>query len=120
MSQTVLTICLTCGMKQRDATGAKLPNPESESLAAKTAELLSDTPITVQLTRCLSMCDTPIAWGLRNEERHAFSFAPASTAEDLAATARAYLATAPGEKLGKKDMPPAVALSLISRLPPLK
>lgn len=117
---TTLFICLTCGIRQRDESGAKLPNPVSEKLAADTAELLKNAPVDVRLVRCLSMCETPIAWGLRNEERHTFGFAPATTADDLAATALAYIATLPGEKLGKKDMPPATAKTLISRIPPLK
>lgn len=107
-------------MKQRDEQGNKLPNPASQALAAATTELLADSPIRVELTRCLSMCDTPIAWALHDDVHHTYSFAPATTAEDLATTARAWLATTPGEKLPKKDMPTAVPATLISRIPPLK
>lgn len=116
--QTTLTICLICGMQQRDENGNKLPNPVSEALAANVTALLADTDIKVRLTRCLSMCDTPISWALQHPHKHTFAFAPATTAEDLAATARAYLATPAGGKLGKKDMPPATAATLISRIPP--
>jgi predicted metal-binding protein len=119
MSKTILTICEVCGMKERDAEGNKLPNPQSQALAQATTELLADTDIEVRLVRCLSLCDTPIAWGLRNEEKHATAFAPATSAEDLAATARAYAAHPAGTKLPKKLMPSATAATLISRIPPL-
>ncbi len=115
--QTTLTICLTCGMKQRDEQGNKLPNPVAEQLAADTTALLTGTDIKVRLVRCISMCDTPIAWALQHPQKHTSSFAPATTAEDLAATARAYH-TSPASKLPKKDMPPAVAATVISRIPP--
>ncbi|RYG61671.1 MAG: DUF1636 domain-containing protein [Alphaproteobacteria bacterium] len=118
ITPTTLTICLICGMKQRDDQGNKLPNPVSQQLAEDVTALLADTDIKVRLTRCLSMCDTPIAWALQHPRKHTFSFAPATTAEDLAATARAYLATPEGGKLGKKDMPLPVAATLISRIPP--
>ncbi|RYG61959.1 MAG: DUF1636 domain-containing protein [Alphaproteobacteria bacterium] len=114
---TTLSICITCGMKQRDEQGNKLPNPESEKLAAATTTLLADTDIKVRLVRCISICDTPIAWALQHPQKHTSSFAPATTAEDLAATARAYHAS-PASKLPKKDMPPAIAPTIISRIPP--
>jgi|GEM_PF-6016448 len=117
---TTLFICLQCGMHRRDAEGLKIPNPDALKLADDTAALLKDTPIKVQLTRCLSLCDYPVAWGLRAEDRYAYTFAPAATAEDLAATARAWLANPnPAEKLPKRDMPAAVRSTLRSKLPPL-
>ncbi len=117
---TTLTICLTCGMKQRDEQGNKLPNPESEKLAATTTALLADNPdIKVRLTCCISICDTPIAWALQHPQKHTSSFAPATTAEDLAATAIAYH-TSPASKLPKKDMPPATAPTVIRRSPPIE
>lgn len=116
--QTTLTICLSCGMKQRDENGNKLPNPVAEELAANVTTLLATNPdISVRLVRCISICNTPIAWALQHPQKHTSSFAPATTAEDLAATARAYH-TNPVSKLPKKDMPPAVAPTVISRIPP--
>lgn len=116
--QTTLTICLTCGMKQRDEQGNKLPNPVAQQLADDVKTLLTDTDINVRLVRCISICDTPIAWALQHPQKHTSSFAPATTAEDLAATARAYH-TSLASKLPKKDMPPTIAPTVISRIPPL-
>lgn len=119
-SPTHLYICATCGMKKDPATGTKPTNPASTALAEATAALLKDTPVEVRLAKCLSLCDTPIAWGLHAEDRHATTFAPATTAEDLAAAARLYISTPPGEKMNKRLLPAPLIHTLISRLPPLK
>lgn len=114
-----LFICSICGQTARDELGNKLPNPAAAQLAEQTAALLQNSGVQVVLTRCMSVCDSPITWALASPGRHTFTFAPASTPDELAATARAYLAKAPGEKLGKGAMPPAVAATLLSRVPPL-
>lgn len=118
--KTILYICATCGMKKDPATGIKPTSPASEALARDTAALLQGTPVEVRLARCLSLCDTPIAWGLQSSVRHATTFAPATTAEDLAAAARLYIETPPGQKMNKRQLPPALIHTLISRLPPLE
>ena len=120
MSKTILYICQTCGMKKDPLTGIKPVSEASVKLAEQTAQLLENEPVEVRLTACLSLCDTPIAWGLQAEDRHATTFAPATTAEDLAAAARLYISTPPGEKMPKRQLPAALIHTLISRLPPLK
>ncbi|PZP38865.1 MAG: hypothetical protein DI585_06040 [Pseudomonas fluorescens] len=116
----ILYICATCGMKKDPETGIKPNNPLAEALVAETSKLLQNEDIEVRLTKCLSLCSTPIAWGLHAEDRHATTFAPATTAEDMATTAKLYLNTPLGEKMPKKHLPPHVIPTLISRLPPLK
>lgn len=118
-SEAILYICSTCGMKKDPATGIKPANPAAEQLATQTAELLKETPVEVRLTNCLSLCNTPIAWGLQSPTRHATTFAPATTAEDLAASARLYISTPIGQKMNKRQLPESVIHTLISRLPPL-
>lgn len=118
-STATLFICSTCGQTQRDAVGNKLTNPTALQLAEHAAALLQNSGVQVVPTRCMGVCDAPITWALASPGRHTFTFAPATTAEELAATARAYVAKAPGEKLGKGAMPPAVAATLLSRVPPL-
>ncbi|TKW60455.1 MAG: DUF1636 domain-containing protein [Blastochloris viridis] len=121
MSQTILYICATCGMPKDPETGKKPTNPQSEALAARANELLADMQdVDVRLTKCLSLCNKPIAWALDNPERHATTFAPATTAEDMVATVKLYLTTPLGEKMPKKDLPPEVKPTLISRIPPFK
>lgn len=121
MSQTILYICATCGMPKDPETGQKPDNPESRAIAARVGELLANQPdIQVRLTKCLSLCSKPIAWALDNPERHATTFAPATTAEDIAATVQLYLSTPLGEKMPKKDLPKEVKPTLISRVPPFK
>ncbi len=117
--RTTLFICATCGMVKDPATGQKPTNPESEKLATQTAALLAGTAISVQLTKCLSMCNQPIAWALSGPGRHATSFSPATCAEDLATTAHLYLSTPLGEKMPKKELPKDTKPTLISRIPPL-
>ena len=117
---TTLFICATCGMVKDPTTGQKPNNPAAEALATNTAALLANTPVSVQLTKCLSLCTQPIAWALSGPSRHATSFAPATCAEDLATTAQLYLSTPVGEKMPKKDLPKEVKPTLISRIPPLK
>ncbi len=108
-------------MPKDPETGKKPNNPEAEALAARVTELLKYQPdIEVRLTKCLSLCSKPIAWALDNPERHATTFAPATTAEDMAATAKLYLSTPLGEKMPKKDLPKEVKPTLISRIPPFK
>lgn len=121
MSQTLLYICATCGMSKDPTTGQKPTNPAAEALAAQVSHLLAQQPeVEVRLTKCLSLCSKPIAWALDNPQRHATTFAPATTAEDMAATAQLYLTTPPGQKMPKKDLPPAVKPTLISRIPPFQ
>ena len=115
-----LYICATCGMVKDPATGQKPTNPASEQLAAQTAKLLEHEPIEVRLTKCLSLCEKPIAWALDAPDRHATTFAPATTPEDMAATTKLYLSTPLGEKMPKKDLPKQVKPTLISRIPPFQ
>ncbi|MBI1309447.1 MAG: DUF1636 domain-containing protein [Proteobacteria bacterium] len=116
---TTLFICRTCGMG-RDASGKKLPSPASAQLAEDLQSLLAGHPVNVVLSPCLEVCDFPITWALRNDSKQAFTFAPSTSAADLAATTRAYLALAPGEKLTKGQMPETIPATIISRLPPIK
>lgn len=118
-STATLFICSTCGQTKRDELGNKLANPAALHLAEQASQLLENSGVNVVLTKCMSVCDLPITWALASPGRHTFTFAPATTPEDLAATALAYLTKAPGEKLSKGAMPPAVAATLLSRVPPL-
>ena len=99
-------------------------NPASEALVRDvTAALAAEPgiePVEVKLVRCLSLCDQPIAWGLQSAVRHGTTFAPATTAEDLAAAARLYVATPVGEKMNKRMLPKDLIHTLVSRLPPLE
>lgn len=114
-----LVICRICGQSQRDDKGNKLPNPDALQLAQEVETLLKDSPVRVMLTDCLSVCTKPISWGLRAGGKHAFVFSPATTAADMATTARTYATLPPGQKLGKAMMPKPVSQTLISRLPPV-
>lgn len=117
---STLFICLQCGSTQRGADNLKVPNPAALQLAADVSTLLADTPIKVELVRCLEQCDAPIAWALKDNTKHTFTFAPATTAEELAITARAYASSTAEKKLVKAQMPEAVRKTITSRTPPLK
>ena len=111
-------ICQQCGMQERDAEGNKVPNPQAVALAAEAEALLADAPVRVVLTRCLSVCDKGVAWGLRAEGKHVFTFAPATTAAELAATARTYATLTHGQTMKKTLMPEGVRGTLLTRIPP--
>ncbi len=111
-------ICQQCGMQERDAEGNKVPNPAAQALAAAAEALLADMPVRVVLTRCLSVCDKGVAWGLRAEGKHVFTFAPATNAEELAATARTYATLPAGQTMKKTLMPEGVRGTLLTRIPP--
>lgn len=123
-SKPTLFICLQCGSTVRDESGQKIPNPASNQLATDiTTALQTSHPeaagqITIQLTRCLSLCTKPIAWGLRAEDSYAYTFAPAATPHAIAQLAAQWLA-APQGKVPKKEMPEELRPTFISRLPPL-
>jgi predicted metal-binding protein len=118
---TTLFLCRICGQTTRDAMGKKTTNPTAQHLHEALQSELKEMGITVSLVDCLSVCTKSIAWGLRAEGKHAFTFAPASAemAADIATTARTYHSLAPGVKMGKDLMPTSVKTTLISRLPPL-
>lgn len=125
-----LFICRTCGYKQvKNPDGTPADNPTSHELVQRTqAALQAHHPeaaphITVKLSTCLSVCHHGIAWGLRAEDRYAYTLAHAPTTatagEDLATTAVAYLNTRPGAKIPKADMPESVRPNVVSKLPPI-
>ncbi len=114
-----LTICSTCGMVKDPTTGTKPTNPQSELLATQLTELLKEYPVKIRLSKCLSMCDTPIAWALQSPTLHTTALAPASTAEDLAAAAILYLSSTADKKMNKRELPPALIHTIKSRIPPL-
>lgn len=122
-AQPTLFVCLQCGSIRRDENGIKEPNPAAEKLAEELKQALNDKPQTanrvqVQLTRCLSLCTKPIAWGLRATGAYAFTFAPATNPQSMAEVAALWLA-APQGKVAKKQMPEDIRPTLASRLPPL-
>jgi predicted metal-binding protein len=120
MSEATLSICVTCGMKLRDADGNKLENPASHVLADEVGALLAGSGVEVRLVRCLSMCDYPIGWALQGEGRMTYAFAPASTAADLAAVAGAYVRAGKGQKIPKSEMPEEVKGTVRSKVPVLE
>lgn len=120
-----LFICLQCGSTARDEHGCKVPNPASNQLAEDIATALAThhpeaaAKINIRLTRCLSLCTKPIAWGLRAEGLYNYTFAPATSPQSIAQLAAQWLTAPNGGRVPKKEMPEDLRPTFISRLPPL-
>jgi predicted metal-binding protein len=111
-------VCLQCGSTLRDEAGQKVPNPAAVELAEELRGALEGVPVRVQLVRCFTHCKEPIAWGLRDEGRFAYTFAPAGDVAEMVEVVKLWLAAEQGQ-VKRKLLPEALQGTLKSRIAPL-
>lgn len=118
-ARPTLMVCAQCGSTLRDEHGCKLPNPAALDLADELRVALEGVPVQVKLVRCFTHCKEPIAWGLRDEGRFAYTFAPAGPVADMVALVEQWLAAEPAGRVPRKDMPESLRATLKSRIAPV-
>jgi predicted metal-binding protein len=124
MTKPTLMICLQCGSTERDANGQKLPNPVAVQLTADVQAILTANHPTaahnldVIMVRCFNLCPSPIAWGVRADDKTCHTFAPAPEAAHMASFAAQWLVSPQGN-VPKADMHTDIKNTRKARIPAL-
>lgn len=116
-------VCTNCP-KEAKAGACGLPHDAGwQTLEAvqKAVEALPGLAeeVKVERVKCMGGCETPctVSFAGAGRETLVFSHMKAELAGDIATCAAAYVAKAPGERLGKDERPESMFKTLLIRVP---